>query len=135
MFFPLFGRSYFSNTELSMVNRNYPLLVSTLENAAQGVRPSDNNQGDDNNNQGGFGDFPMHQIGNNDNQDNEQGHQNNLPNRPQNSNQPNLLQNADSDFVLDLSNGLGNENVSSNNRLNWSGEENSGNRYRRIDEP
>jgi len=132
MFFPMFGRSYFSSTELSMVNRNYPLLVSTLENAAQGVSAADNNQ--EENNQNGF-DFPMQQIGNNNqgNQNNEQASPSNQ-NRPNQNNQPNLLQNADSDFVLDLSGGLGNDNRN-NNRHNWSGEENSGNRYRRIDEP
>jgi len=35
MFYPLFGRSYFTNNELALVNGNYSLLRSTLEIAQQ----------------------------------------------------------------------------------------------------
>jgi len=35
MFYPLFGRSYFSAREMSFINENYTLLQQTLENARQ----------------------------------------------------------------------------------------------------
>lgn len=40
MFYPLYGSSHFSAAELSMVNRNLPLLNATLEN--QGRGPGEN---------------------------------------------------------------------------------------------
>lgn len=69
MFYPLFGRSHFSNNELAMVNRNYPLLMSNLEAASQGRRLDDiNAEGADGNNrppEGPSSAFNIHNLGDN----------------------------------------------------------------------
>jgi len=67
-----------------MVNRNHPLLVATLENAANGIRPGGNNEeqgGLNNQGNGGFG-FPLQPLagagdGENNNQDDNLGNEGN----------------------------------------------------------
>jgi len=132
MFFPLFGRSHFSNTELAMVNRNHPLLMATLENAANGIRPGGNNEEEGGQGNNNFG-FPMQQMANveGENQDENGGNEGNNGSPVQGGAgaNSNLLQNTDSDFVLDIpSNEVGNRG---GNRTG--SDEGSGNRYRRID--
>jgi len=129
-----------------MVNRNHPLLMATLENAANGIRPGGNNEEEGGQGNNNFG-FPMQQMANveGENQDenggNEGNNGGNRPNQSSNDNllgspvqggagaNSNLLQNTDSDFVLDIpSNEVGNRG---GNRTG--SDEGSGNRYRRID--
>ena len=141
MFFPMYGRSHFTTTELAMVDGNYSLLVQTLDNAQQrnrGNNPGLGNEINNNaiNNQMNNVEFPMQPI---DNAANNNVEEVNDANRSYvnhnllgaNPPQPNLLQNADSDYVLDIS-----DDPNNNNRRNdWRGaNDNTGSNYRRIDD-
>ncbi len=115
-----------------MVDRNYPLLMSTLQTAGQRGDQQEGNEGQGNLNNNNL-EFALQELGNGfQNEENvEEG--NNSPSR---ANNPNLLQNADSDVVLDMSNAMGGgNNRNENNRGDQSAEESSGHRYRRINEP
>lgn len=135
-----------------MVNRNYPLLVSTLENASQGIRVQEEQDfGGDGNNANPAGgnnnianNFP---FGPQQEMVNLQGQNGNAPNEAApgrlnvNSNS-NLLagannpgdsqENSGPDYVLNISDDRPNNN---NRLLNWrQNEENAQSQYRRIDD-
>ena len=121
-----------------MVDRNYPLLVSTLENAAQGG-PAINNQfqpqAENPINPGnGFG-FEGQAAGNVAENQNDNsaaavlGENRPNPGAGQPGSSPNLLNNTDSDYILDIP-----EDEQARRNAWRQNNQNTGSNYRRIDD-